>query len=699
MVSKIFLCVAIVSCVGFLAISMRVGNQVEGALQSVGEDSAVQMSSMVRSSIEQAMLSGNGIKVKNLVEDLKKSVASSETEIHIYDPQGIEVFAPKEAAPDPASLDRHVALVLANQERQVIEDRVVRSIPMETRCARGGCHAASDRQRGVLSMEVSPKVCRENRNRVLREIVTSGFIHLMTARRSEHLDEFFEDIRKSTPSIRGIAVYDAEGDPSFGLDMEEFGVASEQVLAVMATGDSKRLDTESGAVEVVTLKMQSRCVECHQHGSDVRGALLVALAEPTSTEACDAAELETLIDTSLRHIMTSELGRIIAQFLDSIVATGGVKELVLYDKEGRVYWNTTHVAPPAHIAIAIAKEQMVIDHIGHGENQRVRVVAPLTNSARCARCHGDSMALRGLVEVSASTRMAASTKSKSKNIIMLTTAMAVLSMLFVLIAILQFVVVRPVREISNVADAIGDGHLDVQVAHANEKGDEVARLGARINAMIEDLRTKFNLEKFVSKSTAQAARSGGIGSTSEGGERRHATILFSDIRGFTAYSEKVSAEEVVRMLNRLLKAQTDVVHKFGGDVDKFVGDELMAIFEGEGANLRATSCAMAMLDAIHLVRETNLEVGIGIATGEVVIGAIGHEDRLDFTAIGDVVNTGARLCSAAKGDEVIVTKAVRDAAFDAGFKAADYEFEPRAALAVKGKQEPIEVFQVVKTKS
>ncbi len=692
MVSKIFLCATLVSSIGFLAISIRVGNQVEGALQSFGETSAVQMSSMVRSSIEQAMLSGNGIKVKNLVEDLKKSVATSETEIHIYDPQGIEVFAPKEAAPDLASLEPHVASVLATQERQVMGDRVVRSIPMEKRCARDGCHASSDRQRGVLSMQVSPETCRDDRNDVLREIVTSGFIHLMTARRSEHLDQFFEDIRESTPSIRGIAVYDAEGDPSFGLDMEEFGVKSDQVLAVMASGNSQRLDTESGTVEVVTLKKQARCVECHKYGSDIRGALLVALAEPKAEKACDARELETLIDTSLRHIMTSELGRIIAQFLDSIVATGGVEELVLYDKEGRVYWNTTHTAPAAHISNALDEQQTIIDLLGEGENQRVRVVAPLRNSARCAQCHGDAMTLRGLVEVSTSTRTAASNKRKAKNIIMVTTAAAALSMLFALIAILHIVVVRPVREISEAADAIGDGKLQVQVNHADTKGDEIARLGARINAMIQDLRTKFHLEKFVSKSTAQAARTGGVETTSDGGERREATILFSDIRGFTAYSESVSAEEVVRMLNRLLKAQTDVVHEHGGDVDKFVGDELMAIFEGPDANVRATSCALGMLDAIHLVRETDLQVGIGIATGEVVIGAIGHEDRLDFTAIGDVVNWGARLCSAAQGDEVIVTKAVREAAGES----QDCEFAPMDPLAVKGKQEPLEVFAVRK---
>ncbi len=692
MVSKIFFCVALVSSLAFVAISIRVGNQVEGALQTVAEDSAVQMASMVRSSIEQAMLSGNGIKVKSLVVDLKKSVESSETQIHIYDPQGIEVFAPKPPAPLPGSLDPQLAEVLKTREPQRTQSRSIRSIPMENRCARSGCHAASDTSRGVLSMQVSPTTCREQRNRVIREVVTSGFLHLMTARRSEHLDEFFEDISRTTPSIRGIAVYDAEGDPSFGKDMEEFGVTGEQVLHVMAGGESQSLITEGGAVEVVTLKKQARCIECHKHGKNIRGALLVALAEPSNDSGCDADELETLIDTSLRHIMTSELGRIIAQFLDSIVETGGVEELVLYDKEGRVYWTTTHPTPPAHISAAITGDHPVIELVGSGEEQRVRVVEPLKNSDRCARCHGDALGLRGFVEVSTSTRMAATTKRKSKSIIMLTTAMAAISMLFVLIGILHYLVVRPVRQISGVADAIGHGQLDVKVDHANERGDEVARLGARINTMIRDLRTKFQLEKFVSKSTAQAASAGGIQSTAQGGERRHATILFSDIRGFTSYSESVSAEQVVLMLNQLLKAQTDVVHDYGGDVDKFVGDELMAIFEGEDANVRATSCALAMLDAIHAVQVSDLQVGIGIATGEVVIGAIGHEDRLDFTAIGDVVNTGARLCSAAQGDEIIVTEAVRRDASSSN----NCSFEALPALAVKGKKQALDVFRVRK---
>jgi adenylate cyclase len=240
--------------------------------------------------------------------------------------------------------------------------------------------------------------------------------------------------------------------------------------------------------------------------------------------------------------------------------------------------------------------------------------------------------------------------------------------------------------------SIGKGELDVEVQHSNSGGDEVARLGFGINAMILDLRTKFHLEKFVSKGAAQAARSGGLRTSAQGGERTDATILFSDIRGFTAYSEQVEAEEVVAMLNQLLRAQTDIVHQFAGDVDKFVGDELMAIFQGPDATQRATACALKLIDVVLELRQNDLSIGVGISTGEVVMGAIGHEDRLDFTVIGDVVNTGARLCSAAKPDQILVTEAVQQKAGEVPGCA----FERIEPLSVKGKKDALIVYSVKK---
>ncbi len=693
MVAKIFLGVAAVLGLAFFLVSMRIGSQIEGSIQTVAQNSAMQMATMVRSSIEQAMLSGNGIRVKELVEELKHSATDLDTEIHIYDPRGIEVFASKPPPPNRTEIDTQVAQVLESRLRLMSEDRVIRPIPMEARCSRSGCHDASDKSRGVLSFQIDETKCKDERTDVISKIVTSAFTHLMTSRQAAHLDEYFSDVVKMTPSILGVSVYDSEGDPSFGDDMETFGVSQQMVISTMSDNKTMNTSTSMAEIEIVPLEKQARCVECHQQEEKMRGALIIALAPNLIPRKCDAIELEQVVDISLRHIMTSELGRMIALFLDSVVESGGVDELILYDNEGRIYWNTSHPPPAPHISAVLKEQRSSIDLLGQGMEQRVRVVEPLFNSPRCARCHGNDMALRGLVEVSLSTRSADEAKSASTNIVILTTLLSILGLLLLLIAVMHTLVLRPVREISTVTESIGKGHLDVSVVHASDDGDEIARLGHRINKMAKDLQTKLNLEKFVSKRTAAAARTGGIGVTAQGGQRTQATILFSDIRGFTAYSENTSAEKVVAMLNRLLKAQTDVVHQFHGDVDKFVGDELMAIFQGPDAEAHAADCALAMLDAVHEVRETSLTVGIGISTGEVIIGAIGHEDRLDFTAIGDVVNTGARLCSAAQGDEILVSDDVR-------LKASESDkcqcvFESVEPISVKGKSEPLQIARVI----
>lgn len=693
MVAKIFLGVATVLGLAFFLFSMRVGRQIETSMQTVAQDSAMQMATMVRSSIEQAMLSGNGIKVKSLVAELKHSVTDLDTEIHIYDPMGIEVFAPKPPPPNSEEIDRDIAKVLKTQVRVMGDERIIRPIPMEARCSRSGCHDSSDKSRGVLSFEINHQRCSEDRSEVLSKIISSAFIHMMTARQSQHLDEYFSDIVKMTPSVLGVSVYDIEGDPSFGDDMEEFGISQEMVLKTMAGLVPASQSTKTAEIKILPLKKEARCVECHEQKEEMRGALILALAPVSDPTRCDAVTLEQLVDTSLRHIMTSELGRMIALFLDSVVQSGGVNELILYDNEGRIYWNTSHPPPAPHISAALKSRTSSIALLGTGMDQRVRVVEPLRNSGRCSRCHGEDMQLRGLVEVSLSTRSADQAKSASKEIVIFATILTIIGLLLLLAVILHTLVLRPVRQISGITDSIGKGQLDVEVELASENGDEIARLGHRINKMVRDLRTKLNLEKFVSKRTAEAAQTGGVGVTAQGGQRTQATILFSDIRGFTQYSENTSAEKVVAMLNRLLKAQTDVVIKYHGDVDKFVGDELMAIFQGPKAEANAADCALAMLEAVHLVRETSLTVGIGISSGEVIIGAIGHEDRLDFTAIGDVVNTGARLCSAAERDEILVSDIVRKKA--QASEECQCSFEEVAPISVKGKSEPLLVAKVV----
>lgn len=132
------------------------------------------------------------------------------------------------------------------------------------------------------------------------------------------------------------------------------------------------------------------------------------------------------------------------------------------------------------------------------------------------------------------------------------------------------------------------------------------------------------------------------------GERRRVSVIFTDIHGYTEFSERVPPEVVIEALNRYFDAQTAIVERFGGDVDKVVGDALVAVFEGGERERRAVECAVEITGAMARLLEEhpdyNLHVGIGVASGEVVMGA---KARMDFTVLGSTVNLSARLCSKA----------------------------------------------------
>jgi len=147
--------------------------------------------------------------------------------------------------------------------------------------------------------------------------------------------------------------------------------------------------------------------------------------------------------------------------------------------------------------------------------------------------------------------------------------------------------------------------------------------------------------------------------------RREVTVLFADIRSFTTLAEDMGPEEVIEMLNEYFNVMVDIIFKYNGVLDKFVGDELMAVFgmldSSGNPPLDAVSAALDMRRAQkELMRDRQqqgkrtFEIGTGINTGEAVIGSLGAKNRLDFTVIGDTVNIGARFEQMAKGQEIIV---------------------------------------------
>ncbi|HEY2728351.1 MAG TPA: adenylate/guanylate cyclase domain-containing protein [Polyangia bacterium] len=186
----------------------------------------------------------------------------------------------------------------------------------------------------------------------------------------------------------------------------------------------------------------------------------------------------------------------------------------------------------------------------------------------------------------------------------------------------------------------------------------------------------------------------------KGGALSEVTLLFSDIRGFTSMSESRAPQEIVRMLNEYFELMVDVIFKYQGTLDKFVGDEIIALFGApvamENAEVKAVECALDMMQVLsefNRVRldegQNEIKIGIGINTGMVVTGAIGSSRALQYTAIGDAMNTTARLCSVAQPGQIILSEAT--------FKKVQGEIAavPLPDVRLKGKADELRIYNAV----
>ncbi len=184
-----------------------------------------------------------------------------------------------------------------------------------------------------------------------------------------------------------------------------------------------------------------------------------------------------------------------------------------------------------------------------------------------------------------------------------------------------------------------------------------------------------------------------------GGVMQTITVLFADIRGFTRISEHAAPEKIVQLLNRYFSAMTDIIFAHGGTLDKYLGDGIMVLFGAptttpkDAAN--ALSAAVAMQRRMlsindELTKEGFPEIGIGIGlhTGEVIVGYIGSEKRSEYTAIGDAVNTASRLESNARGGQILISEATAQAA------RTRYHLTPRDPISVKNREQPVPLFEV-----
>ncbi|MFZ5628491.1 MAG: adenylate/guanylate cyclase domain-containing protein [Spirochaetota bacterium] len=264
---------------------------------------------------------------------------------------------------------------------------------------------------------------------------------------------------------------------------------------------------------------------------------------------------------------------------------------------------------------------------------------------------------------------------------------------------------EPIRELKIAADKIksGDYHLRL----TPRTGDEVGALTQAFNDMAVGLEEREKLKgalgKFVNPEIAEKAMKGEI---KLGGERKTATIFFSDIRSFTAISEKLEPEEVVEFLNDYMTIMVRIIGEHQGIVDKFIGDAIMAVWgvpESKGNDaLNAVNATIEMRNALlefnkgrGSAKKPLIKIGCGLNTGAVLAGQIGSEDRLDYTVIGDAVNLASRVESLNKpfGTDILISQDTYN------IVKGEFDCEPMQKIKVKGKSQPQQIYAVIRKKS
>ncbi len=213
---------------------------------------------------------------------------------------------------------------------------------------------------------------------------------------------------------------------------------------------------------------------------------------------------------------------------------------------------------------------------------------------------------------------------------------------------------------------------------------------------VKEEKLKIHLERYVSDKVVHAIMNAGDENVFSP-EKKHISILFSDIRGFSRLCEQIDSKEIVMYLNTYFENMVDVIFSEQGTINKFVGDMIVALFGApEVLQESEKHTVLAAVKMQHWLKQTeqswinqNFKTGIGINSGPVIIGNVGSPKHMDYTAIGGEVNLAARLQSLAKDGQILVSKTV----YDATRNFFNYRFQ--GAMEIKGREEPVDVFEVI----
>ena len=217
----------------------------------------------------------------------------------------------------------------------------------------------------------------------------------------------------------------------------------------------------------------------------------------------------------------------------------------------------------------------------------------------------------------------------------------------------------------------------------------------RVKKLYDDLaRTKTELSRYVSLSTVDMVEKKASKEVFQADRAAVVTVLFSDIRGFTNFSENMVPAEIFKMLNLNLSRQIKVIEKYNGIIDKLNGDEIMAIFEGPDMASNALKCAHGIIKVLSVPENSKLldwaGVGIGINTGQIYLGSLGSDTFKDYTIIGNTVNIAARLCGLASKYQILFTEATLKL-----IKKTEFNYRTVKRVSLRGISSPINVLELI----
>ena len=282
-------------------------------------------------------------------------------------------------------------------------------------------------------------------------------------------------------------------------------------------------------------------------------------------------------------------------------------------------------------------------------------------------------------------------------------ALGTMILVLLFIGRIGLTIISPITKLARATQFVAEGrYAEVALPDMGKRKDEVAILTHSFANMVTGLQEREKiravLDKVVSKDVAEEILRTQI---HLGGEDRMVTMLFGDIRGFTEFTAHMPPQKTIQMLNECMTKVSRVIEGEGGVIDKYVGDEVMAIFGAPATTsdhaLRAVSSGMLIIETLkkwNLERaaasEPLVEMGIGIHTGIVMAGNMGAEDRLNYTVVGAHVNLAARLCDVAKANQLIVSAAtLAEPRIEASFHA-----QSLPAITLKGFASPVVIYEI-----